>query len=66
MRWWKLGTRVVDIRNAYKILVVMSVGKRPFEDIEVDWKLKLKWFINQAIREAVRSGQGMLQLSFEH
>jgi hypothetical protein len=38
-----------------KILVVMSVGKMPFEDIEVDWKLKLKWIIDQAIHEAVGS-----------
>jgi predicted HTH domain antitoxin len=46
---------MVEIRNVYKILVVNSEGKRLLEDIEADWRLKLKLTLNQSICQAVGS-----------
>jgi hypothetical protein len=57
MRCRELVTRVEDIRNVYKILVVKSEGKRPLEDIEADWRQKLKLILNHSIREAVYLGR---------
>jgi hypothetical protein len=45
MRWTKHVAWMVEMRNAYKALVTKPEGKRPLEDMGIDGKIILEWFL---------------------
>jgi hypothetical protein len=47
MRWAGHVTRIGEMRNAYKILIVKPEGKRPLEDLGVDEMIILEWILGK-------------------
>jgi hypothetical protein len=47
MRWAGHVARVEEVRVAYNILVGKPEGRRPLEDLGVDWRITLRWILGK-------------------
>jgi hypothetical protein len=47
MRWAGHAARMVERRNAYRIMVGKPEGKSPLEDQDVGWWTMLKWILER-------------------